>query len=124
MDIILALLPAICLGVIVGIEIPEHWRRRLFVFGIFGWRPPIFLYTFIYGIFVKTTLEGVLGSYGIFVTDIASYPLLLIIAWRTRRRYALAMKSKGGLNGKRGRTITIDNTPARQHAGSIPAAPR
>jgi len=110
MDLALALLPAICFGVLVGIEIPESWRRRMFVYGIFGWRPPIFLYTLIYSIFVKMTLTGVLGSYGIFVTDIVTYPLLLIIAWRTRRRFNKEMKAKaqpasiqGGTDGRTGK---------------------
>jgi len=123
MDIMLALLPALCLGVIVGVEFPEHWRRKMFVSGLWGWKPPIFLYTFLYGIFVKMTLEGVLGSYGIFMTDIVTYPLLLLIAWRTRRRYKIAVKNaKGGSNNGRGKGKgTIINTTTGQLPRSISA---
>ena len=84
-SILLGIVPALALAWVIGIEIPESWRRALFVDGLFGkWRPPLFLITLSYGFFVKASLEGVLGSYGIFLTDILLYPLLLLISIKTK----------------------------------------
>ena len=87
-DIILGFTPAVCFAFIIGIEIPQTWRVALFVdglnLGFKKWRPPLFIMTLLYGFFVRTTLEGVMGSYGIFLTDVMLYPMLYIIAVRTR----------------------------------------
>ena len=83
----LALTPAIALFIIVGFELPESFRRVLF-------KLPIFVICIAYGLFVKMTLSGVLGSYGIFITDIATYPLLYILALRTKHRTKVMIQRK------------------------------
>lgn len=98
-ELFLAATPAICFAFIIGIEIPQSWRERMFVHGFGGFKPPLFVYTVLYGFFVKATLMGVLGSYGIFITDIVSYLLLVVIASRTQWQYNKRIKktAKSGL---------------------------
>ena len=75
-------IPAIAMTVLLAWALP--YKVRVVIFKLPAW-----LVALIFAIFVRGTLKGVMGSYGVFITDLLLYPGMLFAKKRTEKQTQL-----------------------------------
>ena len=81
------LAPAIAIYIFMAYALPLNVRKTLLGY-------PAWVMTVFWSLVVRFTLKGVLGSYGMFVTDIILYPLMLNAKKRTEMQQKLVAEGR------------------------------